>query len=691
MVLNNRILVIEDDLETQKSYAAIFAPKMSRTQQLLGYQSSTDHTSKYQVAMASQGEEGVTKVQKAVQNGEPYVLAFIDMLMPPGIDGLEAARQIRAIDPKIYIVIVTAYSDRSTQEIDDALQQNILFLRKPFERDEILQLARNFSRAWDRDHQLTQSLQALQASEKKYHDLFEGSTDALLIVHPLDGHILDCNAAALSKFDVFSVQSLGEQRLGQLSPIHQADGAVSNTCFQTHLKEALFNHHTSFEWQFSGVSGRRFLASVVIVSMELGDETVLRVAIRDISALKALELENKRYEQRMQEQSRLASSQNILGAMAHELNNALTPAFVNIDMLKVTLGPYHAARSMVDALAEATRTISQLCKKMRLYSGDVQIHHPQDMDVMALWQNSAGLQHMQSFPLVQVNLICEESLPHVRMDEALVVQALQQLLHNGAESMEGHGEITVAMRKVNIKQPMIDRSVFPCDEATPGDYLKIEVTDSGCGIAANLQGKIFEPFYTTHFHGRGLGLGLVLSIVHAHHGLLMFESTEGLGTTMSIFLPLFSNQGGTVYAPRAVEGDAVSHQAKNHRILVVDDDEMVRDVLKLVLGDLGYEVVMATNGQEGLELYAATPDLDGVILDMMMPVMTGDQCFKGLKEINPHVKVVLSSGYCDANLLRESDWSGLAGMLEKPYHMKSLKQTVENVFGVVDHSKLNRS
>jgi CheY-like chemotaxis protein len=271
---------------------------------------------------------------------------------------------------------------------------------------------------------------------------------------------------------------------------------------------------------------------------------------------------------------------------------------------------------------------------------------------------------------LEVNLDADSST--IVGDPSLLHNTLLNLCINAAQAMPAGGLLHVNTREVTLDEHFCTASAF---ELNPGRYIETEVRDNGCGIAQEHLGRIFEPFFTTKEQGEGTGLGLssVYGTVQRHGGSISVYSEEGQGSTFQILLPL---AGNTTIGERP-EGEI---KRGSGCVLVVDDEEIMRSTAKAILEALGYEVMLAENGQVALDLFSRQQGgIDLVLLDMIMPVMNGRECFERLKKHDPQVKVILSSGFSREDDLQEMTKAGLRGFIRKPYLTSGLSQIVHEV------------
>jgi CheY-like chemotaxis protein len=273
---------------------------------------------------------------------------------------------------------------------------------------------------------------------------------------------------------------------------------------------------------------------------------------------------------------------------------------------------------------------------------------------------------------IMVHRELAKDLLGIKADQDQIEQILLNLYVNAADAMPGGGDLFLKTMNVT-HEDMRDKPY----EAKPGDYVLLTVRDTGSGMDKETMERIFEPFFTTKGMARGTGLGLasVYGIVKAHGGYIEVGSKKGHGTTFSIYLPASSEK----VALKEVELPEKILKGKE-TILLVDDEDMVLDVGEQMLKKLGYEVLLAEGGREAIELYNKNRDIiDMVLLDMIMPEMGGGETYDRMKEINPDIKVLLSSGYSVDGQATEILKRGCDGFIQKPFDMQGLSQRIRKI------------
>jgi PAS domain S-box-containing protein len=363
----------------------------------------------------------------------------------------------------------------------------------------------------------------------------------------------------------------------------------------------------------------------------------------------------------------------LAGGVAHDFNNLLAAILGHASLALKQLPAGSTARRHVEKAAAAVERASDLTRQMLAYSGRGHFV-VQPTDFNALVRENLPLLEVALPKNVRLEAVLDPHLPPVEADVGQIQQVLMNLVINAAEAIGEHGgRVTVATGT---------RDVGPLDSAlwqssghplAPGRYVSLEVRDDGPGMDPGTVDRIFEPFFTTKFTGRGLGLAAVLGVVRGHRGALSVDSAPGRGT---VFRLLFAPGRGE--AEGEVAGLAIPLRTEPVTLLLVDDEEVVRDMVSEVLASEGVNVLCAPDGARGVEIFRERSDeIDVVLLDLSMPGLSGEQTYARLHELDPGVKVILSSGYDHHEATRRFGAGGLTGFIQKPYRPQQLAAEID--------------
>jgi signal transduction histidine kinase/CheY-like chemotaxis protein len=406
------------------------------------------------------------------------------------------------------------------------------------------------------------------------------------------------------------------------------------------------------------------------------DETVALIKIVGeifINALqrKRAEQEKKELEAKFQHAQKLEAIGTLAGGIAHDFNNLLMAIQGNASLALFDIDsthPFHdfltTIKNQVEIGAKLTRQLLGYARKGRYYV--------QPININKLVENTS-----EAFGRTRKEMIIHKELAKdlfaVKADQGQIEQTLMNLFVNAADAMPAGGN--VILKTMNATHKDMKSTLY---DPKPGNYVQITVTDTGKGMDKETLGRIFEPFFTTKEMGRGTGLGLASAygIIKGHGGYIDVESEPGHGTTFTVYLPATEKK-----VEEAVQRTEEIPKGAG-TILLVDDEERIMDVGTKVLTRLGYTVLEARDGGECVEIYKENKDkIDLVMLDMVMPGMSGGEAYDKMKEINPNVKVLLSSGYRIESQAKEILSRGCDAFIHKPFSMKELSQAISEVLG----------
>ena len=394
-------------------------------------------------------------------------------------------------------------------------------------------------------------------------------------------------------------------------------------------------------------------------------------ANQDITERKRAEAERLQLERRLQQSQRLESLGVLGGGIAHDFNNILMSVLGNAELALSALSPSAPARQNLLEIMASSRRAADLCQQMLAYSGRGKFV-TEAIDLRALIEDMQGLLHSVISKKALLKLNLAKDLPPMRGDASQLSQVVMNLVVNASEAIgERSGIITVSTGLTDRSDGYL-RNAYGQENLALGPYLSLEVSDTGAGMDEATQERIFEPFFTSKFSGRGLGLSAVLGIVRGHKGALRLDSELGRGTTFKLFFPVSEMDAKSLAREKgASEGDWRGEGT----VLLVDDEETLRILGAAMLTRLGFTVLTAADGREALAIYAEHRDeITLVLLDLTMPRMDGEQAFHELRLINPEVRVVVSSGYAEDDITARFVGQGLVGFVHKPYSLAELRE-----------------
>ncbi|MFZ1325855.1 MAG: ATP-binding protein [Candidatus Contendobacter sp.] len=397
----------------------------------------------------------------------------------------------------------------------------------------------------------------------------------------------------------------------------------------------------------------------------------LLLAVTDITERKWAEEKRLQLERQMQQSQKLESLGVLAGGIAHDFNNLLAIILGNASLALDELPSNSAARDSLGAIEQTSLRAAELCRQMLAYSGKGRFVM-ENLGLSDLIDSMTTLlkASISKKAILNLNLHPTEPLPPLRGDPSQIRQVVMNLVVNASEALNDRaGAIAVSTGVMECSREYLAQ-VYGEENLREGDYVWLEVADTGCGMSAEVLQRMFEPFFTTKFTGRGLGLAAVLGIVRGHQGALKVESEPGGGTTFKVLFPAV--EVGKTAVQREGISDA-SAWKKSGAILLVDDEESVRILGLRMLERLGFQALAACNGRQALDLFRERPgEIALVLMDLTMPELNGEDTLQELRQLDPRIPVVMSSGYAESEIIARFARQRLAGFLQKPYTMATL-------------------
>jgi two-component system, cell cycle sensor histidine kinase and response regulator CckA len=697
---NHRILIIDDNPSIHEDFHKILGPADAKLAEeldateasLFGDTVGASRAQNFRIDSAFQGQEGLEKVRAACAEGAPYAVAFVDVRMPPGWDGIETISRIWKEFPDLQIVICTAYSDYSWDEIAKSVgnTDQMLVLKKPFDNVEVLQMAHALSKKW----QLTQMArkqmeeldalvsqrtaelraanarltgevaeraaaeEALRRSEERFSKAFHASPVPMAIQRPDRKDCLDANISFL--------ELVGASRQAVLagSTKFWADESTPST-----IREELAARHAVRNLAATIRTTSDEIREVLVAAenLELGNAPYHLLILQDITD--RVRLENElRQAQKMEAVGRLAAG------VAHDFNNILTVILGNTSMQLRNPQLDKKLTSSLTQVQRAAERATALTRQLLAYSRK-QIIQRRPLALNEVVEQTVAMLRRLIGEHIALDMQLAPDLPPIFADPSNVEQVIMNLALNARDAMPDGGKLTLTTTRVEVDEA--SRARHP--ESQVGSYICLAVKDTGYGMDAATVGRIFEPFFTTKDPGQGTGMGLatVYGVLKQHGGWIEVDSTPGRGTTICTFFPL--SVEGFVPAPAKPESSPIESTPTNAiTILVVEDEEMLREFVSEALAALGYRVLSAANGKDALNVWAEhRDDIDLLLTDVVMPEsISGRQLAHTLILDKPNLKVIFTSGYSSELFESEFERGKEHLFLPKPYLPDRLAQTV---------------
>jgi PAS domain S-box-containing protein len=677
-----RIISIDDAPEMHELYQKILISDEATARQMAGAGADIEGRPippaglpAFTLDCASQGQEALEMVIQARKAGRPYAVAFVDMRMPPGWDGIETIEQLWKAEPDLEVVICTAFADFSADDIMRRLRRTdqVLLLKKPFDGIEVRLLAFSLAEKWRlareaqshfdnlealikaRTRELEQSISLIKSSENQYRLLFESNPTPIYTFDQETLAFLAVNDAAVLHYGYaksdFLKMTLRDIALPEEIPAFL--GKLSKWTPAT-AYSGVWRHRTK--------NGK--FTEMEITSHPLGTQKRWLSLAVDVT-------ERLNLEAQLRQAQKMESVGQLAGGIAHDFNNLLTVinGHVGLIMTGEKLGP-KAAESLKE-ISEAGKRASALTRQLMTFSRKQDLNL-QTLDLNGIVNNITKMLRRILGEDVALQVDLAPDLPPIKADLGMVEQVLLNLAVNSRDAMPRGGQLRIATAFVSLDAAGARQN----PEAAPGKFVRLTFSDTGCGIPPENLGRIFEPFFTTKELDRGTGLGLatVYGIVKQHRGWIEVASRVGEGTAFRIFFPASAEKSGALPAspgePKVMGG--------TETILVVEDEAPLLKLMHHILESYGYKVLESSNGKTALEIWERHKTrIDLLLTDLILPDgMAGPELAKVLQAAKPALKVLYTSGYNTERLAKEFPPGTRVNFVQKPFHARKLAEVV---------------
>lgn len=503
-----------------------------------------------------------------------------------------------------------------------------------------------------------ESEKTLRESEERYRQHFESGPLGVYVSKP-DGCLIACNPTFAKIFEFSSVEEAVRTNMNKI----YIDSS-SHESFLEKIKEKRTLER--YESVMQSILGKRvhIIENVAGVFDKKGNLVEIRGYLTDIT-------EQKNLESQFLHAVKMEAVGTLAGGVAHDFNNLLMAIQGNISLMLMDACVDIKHRNRMKNIERFIRRGAELTKQLLGFaqSGkyEVRICNPNE-----LIRNSA-LMFGRTKKEISISMKLQENPRAVYIDRPQIEQALLDIFVNAWQAMPGGGKLFLATETNRLNEFEAE----PCG-VKPGEYVKITIADTGMGMDEKTRQRVFDPFFTTKEMGRGTGLGLasVYGIIKNHGGFINVQSEKGKGSAFVIYLPA---------SKKHIKREDMLTDANKKRgktVLFVDDEKIIIDVGREILEALGYNVLTADRGEDAIKAFETNHEtVDLVILDMIMPDIGGGEIFDRLKKIDPHVKVLLASGYSIDGQATEIMERGCDGFIQKPFNMRDLSEKIMSILG----------
>jgi two-component system, cell cycle sensor histidine kinase and response regulator CckA len=506
----------------------------------------------------------------------------------------------------------------------------------------------------------------LKLSDDTYREIFNTVNDTIWVHDIETGQFLDVNNKVTEMFG-YSVREAINLSVEDISS--GVPPFIQETAVEL-LKKAAAGEPQLFEWHCKHKDGHLFWTEVNLKQGTVAGKKCVLAMERDIT-------ERKRLEAQLIQAQKLEAIGTLSGGMAHNFNNILNGIQGFASLIRVSMKPDNPHYEWLKFIEEQVSSGAELTMQLLDFSrgGNYEM---KPLDINQLLSRVANLFRKAKREVVMHMSLAKDTMT-VLADQNQVEQVILNLFVNASQAMPSGGNIHLETQRVFLG----NSDVQPYG-ASPGAYVKISVSDTGVGMDEKTQERIFEPFFTTKPVGQGTGLGLssVYGIIKGHRGFINVDSKLGNGTTFTIYLPATEKEA--IVAEKRATTEVLTG---TETIMVVDDEKASREAGKAFLESLGYRVYVAGSGQEAMAVYMEKRnEIDLVLLDMIMPGISGGETFDRLREINPDVRVLLCSGYSIKGEAQKILERGSKGFLQKPFKLEELSWKIRKVLADLDGS-----
>lgn len=512
---------------------------------------------------------------------------------------------------------------------------------------------------------------ALRTSEERFRSLFEDSADAYLLIE--ENRFADCNRAALEMLKMASKEEILNMHPSDISPEHQPDGRRSDEKAEEMMATAIEKGSHRFEWMNRKSDGTDFPTEIVLTPITRAGKRLIYTTLRDITEQKKAEEERRLYETRIMRSQKLEAIGTLAGGIAHDFNNILSAIIGYTELARDGVPEKSSTHRSLQEVLKAGDRAKDLVSQILTFSRQVQ-SEKRVVNVHLIVKEAMKL--LRSSIPSSINIVhgIDPKSPPVLADPTQIHQVIMNLCTNAYQAMINNcGTMTVSLNSFEVDDS------FAADhlQLVPGPFVKLTVSDTGCGMDHTIMNRIFEPFFSTKEKTRGTGLGLatVHGIVAGLSGTITVTSTIGRGSTFDVYMPAYVGED------KEEQRERESVPAGNgEKILMVDDETAILEFGKNMIEQMGYSVTTVSSSTEALSLFAENPHgFDLVITDQTMPSMTGVQLSSEMMVLRKDIPIILITGYSETLSPDDAKNLGIRIYLEKPFTRMEIAAAIHEI------------
>ncbi len=637
------VLVVEDDTEAQEVLCTAL--------ELEGYA----------VHVATNGFDAITTARAL----KPDVI-LMDVMMPV-MDGIEATKALKKdqITRHIPILIVTVVDKKN--DIINGLEAGATdYITKPFFMPELTARVRATLASKKLYEEFVEIKEKFLISEQKYCQLVQNAGEGILVIQ--DGMLRFFNPKIVELMG-YTEEELINRSFVEL--VHQMDREEIGRCLQEYWEAGKKNNSLTFRIVTKDGNIKWLESNTFAIDWD--DKPASFNFLTDITERKRAEEEKQRIQGQLLQAQKMEAVGTLAGGIAHDFNNLLQIVQGYADLLLHGAGHEEQQYLALQSIAGAAKRGAELTRQLLTFSRTLDSYR-RPLDLNDKVQEVKRLLERTIPKMISIKLELVDDLKIVNADATQLEQMLMNLAVNAKDAMPEGGELIIKTENVVLNEEFCRMN----PDANPWVYALLTVSDNGHGMDEKLLEHIFEPFFTTKGVGKGTGLGLsmVYGIVKSHRGFVSCSSQAGEGTTFKVYLPTVEQEVEMVQENKMIAPVAGGKE----KILLVDDEDFIRDLGIQLLGESGYTVFTASDGESALEIYRKEQNqIDLVILDLLMPGMGGIKCLEELLAIDPEARIIITTGYSLDGPTKETVQTRTNGCITKPFDRNQILNVIREV------------